>query len=132
MNRPLLQTITVYFFAGRPGGRPLQGLCVLLYGPASSTVLTLGQSTLLAGGVLVGLAAARSRSRSDSPPDCHSLRSRASLRRPLQWILLFSVGAIHESSVITNDNRLFFCGASRTSPPTRVVCYNSVLFVYGL
>ena len=76
MNRPLLQTITVYFFAGRPGGRPLQGLCVLLYGPASSTVLTLGQSTLLAGGVLVGLAAARSRSRSDSPPDCHSLRSR--------------------------------------------------------
>ena len=32
----------------------------------------------LARGVLVGLAAARSRSRSDSPPDCHSFRSRRS------------------------------------------------------
>ena len=27
---------------------------------------------------------------------------------PLQWILMFSVGAIHESPALTNDNRAYY------------------------
>ena len=42
-------------------------------------------------------------------------------RRPLREILIFTVGAIHESPVLTNDNRSFF-GRSKPLPYRLIVC----------
>ena len=50
---------------------------------------------------MAGLAAARSRSRSDSPPDCHSLRSRRFATQPL---------AIARSECLSASRRLSVCG----------------------